>query len=93
MNKQSKDNPFPGLKSFQFEDHALFFGRETQVESLREKLFKSGFLAITGAAGSGKSSLSKSGLIPAIIKASANSANKCLFIPFNPGMNPLRSLA
>jgi energy-coupling factor transporter ATP-binding protein EcfA2 len=93
MNKQSKDNPFPGLKSFQFEDHALFFGRETQVESLREKLFKSGFLAITGAAGSGKSSLSKAGLIPAIIKASANSANKCLFIPFNPGMNPLRSLA
>jgi len=59
-------NPFPGLRSFEEEEEYLFFGRENQVDELLRKLSATRFLAVVGASGSGKSSLVKSGLLPAL---------------------------
>ena len=45
---------------------ALFFGRESQVDTMVDKLARTRFLAVVGTPGSGKSSLVNSGLRPAL---------------------------
>ena len=60
------DNPFPGLRSFEPEQAELFFGRDEQIEDLLERLQEHRFLAVVGSSGSGKSSLVRAGLIPAL---------------------------
>jgi hypothetical protein len=59
-------NPFPGLRPFEFSESHLFFGRDGQIEKLLEKLLLTRFLAVVGSSGSGKSSLVRAGLIPAL---------------------------
>ena len=60
------NNPFPGLRSFEVDEAHLFFGRDQQVLDLLERLARSRFVAVLGLSGSGKSSLVKAGLIPAL---------------------------
>ena len=59
-------NPFVGLRSFNEHESHLFFGREKQVDELLLRLRKHHFLAVIGTSGSGKSSLIRAGLIPAL---------------------------
>lgn len=59
--------PFKGLESFDHEDSMRFFGRFEDIKRLYTDLNNSeGVLIVTGASGSGKSSLIKAGLIPFI---------------------------
>jgi WD40 repeat protein/energy-coupling factor transporter ATP-binding protein EcfA2 len=57
-------NPYRGLKSYEVEDSALFFGRTALIETLCDDLSDRPFTVILGASGSGKSSLIKAGVIP-----------------------------
>ena len=59
-------NPFPGLRPFQAEEDHLFFGRERQTDELLTRLREERFLAVVGSSGSGKSSLVRAGMIPAL---------------------------
>lgn len=59
-------NPFPGLYAFEEDDHKFFYGRQDSIGELLERLAQNPFLAIIGASGSGKSSLVRAGLIPAL---------------------------
>ena len=59
--------PFMGLQYFDEADADLFFGRELLTARLVAKLRESKFLAvIVGASGSGKSSIVRAGLLPAL---------------------------
>ncbi len=64
--------PFKGLQYFDESDADIFFGREALISHLvgqiqyREKSRRVRFLAIIGASGSGKSSIIRAGLIPAL---------------------------
>src|SRR5512138_2151850 len=63
--------PYKGLFYFDESDSDLFFGREKLTASLVDRLFcglEAGhrFLTVIGASGSGKSSLVRAGLIPAL---------------------------
>jgi WD40 repeat protein/class 3 adenylate cyclase len=61
--------PFKGLQYFDEADSDLFFGRELLTAKLVNRLRETGFLSvIIGASGSGKSSLVRAGLIPALKK-------------------------
>ncbi len=60
------ENPFPGLRPFDTAEGHLFFGRDQQVLDLAERLQHHHFVAVLGLSGSGKSSLVRAGLIPAI---------------------------
>ena len=61
--------PFKGLQYFDEADSDLFFGRELLTAKLVNRLRETGFLSvIIGASGSGKSSLIRAGLIPALKK-------------------------
>lgn len=63
-------NPYKGLRAFQESDSQNFFGREALVHRLINRLREDGeysrFLAIVGPSGSGKSSVVRAGLIPAL---------------------------
>jgi WD40 repeat protein/DNA-binding SARP family transcriptional activator len=58
--------PFKGLAPFEPEDAELFFGRERLVDELVARIADVPVFAIVGASGSGKSSLLRAGLLPAL---------------------------
>jgi hypothetical protein len=58
--------PYKGLEYFGEADAELFYGREDLVARLVERLGEDRFLAVVGASGSGKSSLVRAGVIPAL---------------------------
>ncbi|MCB9251579.1 MAG: hypothetical protein H6605_03880 [Flavobacteriales bacterium] len=94
MSESGYFNPFPGLRSFEEEEEYLFFGREKQVDELLSKLGKTKFLAVIGASGSGKSSLVKSGLLPALHSGFLSSAGSGWRIcTLKPGNDPVGNLA
>jgi WD40 repeat protein/DNA-binding SARP family transcriptional activator len=62
----SGEPPFKGLQYFDVDDVHLFFGREELTARLVEHLRQHRFLAVVGASGSGKSSVVRAGLIPAL---------------------------
>ncbi|MBB3730919.1 caspase, EACC1-associated type [Nonomuraea dietziae] len=63
--------PYKGLEAFGTADAALFFGRERLVETLVRRLDDPAPLIVTGVSGSGKSSLLRAGLVPALRQRSA----------------------
>lgn len=91
VEKSTLSNPFPGLRSYEHEDHALFFGRDSHIRELKSKLLDGRFLALIGSSGSGKSSLIKAGLIPSLEKSEDKKAWKVII--FRPGGNPVRNFA
>ena len=87
-------NPFPGLRPFQTDEYRFFFGRGAASQELLTRLQHSRFLAIMGAAGSGKSSLIQAGLIPALrggMLAGAGAGWRIVIT--RPGDDPISNLA
>src|SRR5512145_3201878 len=58
--------PFQGLQYYDEKDADRFFGRETLVAKIVGRLANSRFLTVIGASGSGKSSVVRAGVIPAL---------------------------
>ena len=87
-------NPFPGLRPFEAEEDYLFFGREKQIDELLRRLRTTRFLSVIGTSGSGKSSLVRAGLVPALeggFMASAGSSWR--IATFRPAGDPIGNLA
>jgi WD40 repeat protein len=90
--------PFKGLHYFEEADAGRFFGRETLTAALLERVQAAlvaapplRFLAVVGASGSGKSSVVRAGLIPALRRSQtfAGWPIRC----FTPTARPLQALA
>jgi WD40 repeat protein len=91
---QLRFNPFPGLRSFQPDEEHLFFGRERQIDELLRRLRVSRFLSVVGASGSGKSSLVRSGLIPALHSGyMVGTGSSWRIAELRPGADPIGNLA
>src|SRR5262245_8755933 len=87
-------NPFPGLRPFQMEEEYLFFGRETQRKELIALLREHRFVAVLGASGSGKSSLVRAGLLPALFGGVMTAVGSHWNIAIlRPGGRPMANLA
>ncbi len=86
--------PYPGLRPFERDEDELFFGREEQVDQLLDKLDATHFLAVLGTSGSGKSSLVRAGLLPALDSGFMGAAGACWAVAdLRPGHEPFRRLA
>ena len=69
-------NPYPGLRPFETDESHLFFGRDQQVAELVGRLERNRFVAVVGVSGSGKSSLVRAGLIPALERGRVSEAGR-----------------
>jgi hypothetical protein len=94
-------NPYKGLEAFHEDDVDDFFGRETLVSSLAERLQtqidddRARFLAVLGPSGAGKSSVVMAGLLPALKNKDAipGSENWHYLPTITPGAHPMENLA
>lgn len=86
--------PYIGLEPFDERQKDRFFGRQALVAELAQRLGQRRFVAVVGASGSGKSSLVRAGLLPALrAGALPGSAGWRYLPPSVPGSSPLASLA
>ena len=87
-------NPFPGLRSFEPEEDYLFFGREQRIDELLTKLRHTHFLSVVGGSGSGKSSLVRAGLVPALYGGSmVGTGSRWRVAVLRPGEEPIGRMA
>ena len=89
-------NPYKGLRAFQAADAPDFFGRDALTERLLARLKEAGeanrFLAVVGPSGSGKSSVVKAGLLPALRKGALLGSDQWFGVEMLPGPHPLEEL-
>jgi WD40 repeat protein/serine/threonine protein kinase/DNA-binding XRE family transcriptional regulator len=90
------ENPYKGLRPFSEADAPDFFGREALTLRLLERLAEetelSRFLAVVGPSGSGKSSLVRAGLVPALRGGALPSSERWFVVAMFPGAQPLEEL-
>ena len=86
--------PYPGLRAYSRDESDLFFGRETSIDTMIERLAATRFLAVLGASGSGKSSLVRTGLLDGLdLGLYAAAGSDWRVADFSPGVSPLTNLA
>jgi hypothetical protein len=85
--------PYRGLNAFSEQDADLFYGRESAVAELVQRMSRANFLAILGASGSGKSSLVMAGLIPKLRRGALSGSGDWRISRVRPGTQPLRALS
>jgi hypothetical protein len=85
--------PFKGLASFEFVDAPYFFGRERLIAELVARAVGAPLLGLVGPSGSGKSSLVRAGLLPALAAGVLPGSSAWRRIVIRPGEHPMRELA
>ena len=92
----SSRSPYPGMMAFEAEDAPVFFGRDKEINQLRERLNQhkiqgsASVLALLAASGAGKSSLIRAGLLP---RLRHDKRNWIVADAMRPEREPLRKLA
>jgi WD40 repeat protein len=61
--------PYQGLEVFDVDDHEVFFGRDTEIDALIERLREQDAVCVVGVSGAGKSSLVRAGLEKGITRS------------------------
>ena len=84
--------PFKGLASFEPVDAEYYFGRERLVAELVARVVGAGFLGIVGPSGSGKSSVLRAGLLPALAGGVLPGSEGWRRLLLRPGERPLDEL-
>ena len=84
--------PFKGLASFEMDDAHVFFGRERLVAELVARLVGSPLLGIVGPSGSGKSSVVRAGLMPALTAGILPGSERWRRVLLRPGDQPMAAL-
>jgi WD40 repeat protein/energy-coupling factor transporter ATP-binding protein EcfA2 len=92
-NGAAEPPPYLGLATFQPADADRFFGRDQVVSDLAKQLADGRLLAVFGPSGSGKSSLLRAGLIPAIRAGQVCGSEDWPVLLFEPGERPMHELA
>ncbi len=88
--------PYPGMLAFEAEDAPVFFGRDVEINRLRERLQQlrtqgdDSLLVMLAASGAGKSSLLKAGLLPRLRR---DARHWIVLEALRPEQEPLRKLA
>lgn len=90
------ENPYKGLRAFDDGDVDDFFGREILVDSLIERLAGTGVasrcLVVVGPSGSGKSSVVRAGLVPALRSGVVSNSQSWFATTMVPGKDPYEAL-
>ena len=85
-------NPYKGLRAFGEADAGDFFGRDALIREAVRSVERSRLVGVVGPSGSGKSSLVRAGLIPAIRGRAIAGSDRWLVTTMMPGSSPLAEL-
>lgn len=85
-------NPYRGLRAFDAEHRAMFFGREIEITSVVERLRSDAFVLVAGDSGVGKSSLCRAGVMPQIAEGALAQGRTWTSARLVPGRHPLYAL-
>ena len=85
-------SPYRGLRRLRPEHHALFFGRDAVLASVLGAVQRSRAVLVSGASGSGKSSLLGAGVIPAVELGMTTRSSPWVTAAFTPGARPMATL-
>jgi hypothetical protein len=85
--------PYPGLRPFEAEESAIFFGRERMIDEVIGGLAESRLVLIHGVSGSGKSSLVRAGVLPKLALQFSRHGAPWLICAMRPSGGPLWNLA
>ena len=80
-------NPFMGLRSYNESDNNLFYGRDRVIEALDQLIHVRPLVVVSGASGTGKSSVIKAGLLPQLRENGWN-----ILPVIRPGKEPMEML-
>ena len=86
-------NPYRGLRAFESDHRALFFGRAQEIGTVIDRLRAESFVLVTGGSGSGKSSLCRAGVLPAAGDGALGGGRTWTSVQLLPGRRPMRALA
>jgi WD40 repeat protein/serine/threonine protein kinase/DNA-binding winged helix-turn-helix (wHTH) protein len=85
-------NPYKGLRPFLESDAPDFKGRENLVRRLVDRLGGARLLALVGPSGSGKSSVVRAGLVPAVRAGAVAGSERWFVAEMLPGADPFGEL-
>ena len=85
-------NPYKGLRAFQETDASDFFGRDALVDELIDALRTRSLVALVGPSGSGKSSVLRAGLLPAVRSGAISGSREWIITDMYPGSHPFEEL-
>ncbi|MGO9063618.1 MAG: protein kinase domain-containing protein [Myxococcaceae bacterium] len=86
-------NPYRGLRAFDIEHRALFFGRDGDIRGVLERLRSESLVVLAGDSGVGKSSLCRAGVLPFVAERGLDSGLAWAIARLVPGREPLVQLA
>ena len=85
--------PYPGLRPFEPEEWSIFFGRESMVDDVIQRMARERMVFIHGSSGSGKSSLVRAGVLPKLARQHLRHGTPWLTCAMRPSGGPLWNLA
>ncbi len=85
--------PYKGLARFEASDADNFFGRERLVAELVARVSEASLVTVVGPSGSGKSSLVRAGLLPALAAGALAGGEPWRTVALCPGDHPTAELA
>jgi serine/threonine protein kinase/formylglycine-generating enzyme required for sulfatase activity len=85
-------NPYRGLRAFESQHRALFFGRGVEIRAVVERLRSDALVVVAGDSGVGKSSLCKAGVVPLIEEGKLDPNRQWVSVDVTPGRFPLPTL-
>ena len=95
-NLPEPENPYKGLRAFGEADALDFFGREALTQQLLARMGEASdlarFLAVVGPSGSGKSSVVRAGLVPALRRGALPGSENWFIVTITPGAHPFEEL-
>jgi len=85
-------NPYRGLLPFESQHRALFFGRQSEIGTLVDRLRTESFVVVAADSGVGKSSVCRAGVLPIIREGGIAQHTTYQIATMIPGRQPLRAL-
>jgi hypothetical protein len=85
--------PYPGLRPFEKDEWAIFFGRERMADAVVARVIEKRVLVVHGDSGCGKSSLVRAGVLPRLEQENARGGIRWRTCATTPGESPLWNLA
>jgi serine/threonine protein kinase/DNA-binding SARP family transcriptional activator/WD40 repeat protein len=85
-------NPYKGLRAFAEDDAVDFHGRDALIDELLQRIATHRLVTVVGPSGSGKSSVVRAGLIPALRAGSLSDSRDWLMTDMFPGSFPFEEL-